>query len=151
MARLTIREAAAMTGLSDRTIRRRVKDGELPAQIVQRNGQDVWQIDPGDLAAWAQATGTPLQDPGHEVTGAGEVQAAGDPATRGQSPAEVVNALQVQLDAARQALQEVQAERDWLRAHVDGLTRALPAPATAADRDEPRRPWWRFWGAGRDG
>lgn len=151
MARLTIRQAAAMTGLSDRTIRRRVKEGELPAQIVQRNGQDVWSIDPGDLAAWAQATGTPLQDPGHEVTGAGEVQGAVNPATRGQPPAEVVNALQVALDAARQALQEVQAERDWLRAHVDTLTRALPAPATAADRDGHRRPWWRFWGGDRDG
>lgn len=139
-----------MTGLSDRTIRRRVKDGELPAQIAQRNGQDVYQIDPSALAAWAQATGTPLQDPDHSVTGAGVVPPAGDPATGGQPPAEVVTALQAELNATRQALQAAQAERDWLRQHVDVLSRALPAPAgqPPAEPAEPdRRGWWqKLWG-----
>ncbi len=140
--KLTIREAAAMTGLSDRTIRRRVKDGELPARREQRNGQDVWAIDPVDLAAWAHATGTALQDPDHGVTGAGAVPPAGDPATGGQPPAAVVTALQAELAATRQALQAAQEERDWLRGHVDTLTRALPAPA-----GPDRRGWWqRLWG-----
>ncbi len=39
MARLTIQEAAKLTGVSARTIRRRVKDGSLHAEKVLRDGR----------------------------------------------------------------------------------------------------------------
>jgi len=46
------------------------------------------------------------------------------------------------LQAALGRIRELEAERDWLRGHVDTLTRALPAPA-----QPDRRSWWaRLWG-----
>ena len=61
MARLTIQEAAKLTGVSARTIRRRVKDGSLHAEKVLRDGREVWMIDPGSLAAWADTQGRDLR------------------------------------------------------------------------------------------
>ena len=54
MARLTIQEAAKLTGVSARTIRRRVKDGSLHAEQVLRDGREVWMIDP-HISAIGQA------------------------------------------------------------------------------------------------
>ncbi len=166
MARLTIREAAAMTGLSDRTIRRRIREGALPAQKADRDGREVWSIDAADLSAWAETTGRHVDTAGHCRLTADGLDQDKHRQTPGTGPEKVDTAGQIDVDKLRADIdnlqaqvQALQAERNWLRAHVDTLTRALPAPAadrdeppaTAADRDEPRRPWWRFWGTDRNG
>jgi len=152
MARLTIQEAAKLTNVSARTIRRRVKDGSLHAEKVLRDGREVWMIDPGSLAAWAEADGHPMTAGGREgapvqgvdhdrpadgdgqdcSTGAAQVD------TKGQLE---VDRLQVDIDRLQQQVKGLEQERDWLRGHVDTLTRALP-PARDEQTKEEKLSWW---------
>lgn len=139
---LTVKQAADLAGVSRKTILRRIREGSLPAQKVPSGAQSVWNVDAGDLAAWAQSIGHPLRNTGHAETAAGDAAQAGAdtagdlaPATGDTDRDEVVTML-------RDRIAALEAERDWLRGHVDTLTRALPAPA-----QPDRRGWWaRLWG-----
>ena len=135
---LTVKQAAELAGVSKKTIMRRIRDGSLPARKVPSGAQSVWNVDAGDLAAWAQSIGQPLRNTGHAETAAGDAAQAGADTAGDLAPATGDTALQVALGRIR----ELEAERDWLRGHVDTLTRALPAPA-----QPDRRSWWaRLWG-----
>jgi len=135
---LTVKQAADLAGVSRKTILRRIRDGSLPARKVPSGAQSVWNVDAGDLAAWAQSTGQPLRNTGHAETASGDPSQAGADTAGNPAPATGDTALQVALGRIR----ELEAERDWLRGHVDTLTRALPAPA-----QPDRRSWWaRLWG-----
>ena len=135
---LTVKQAADLAGVSRKTILRRIRDGSLPARKVPSGAQSVWNVDAGDLAAWAQSIGQPLRNTGHAETAAGDAAQAGADTAGDLAPATGGTALQVALGRIR----ELEAERDWLRGHVDTLTRALPAPA-----QPDRRSWWaRLWG-----
>ena len=138
MARVTIQRAAQMTSMSTRTLRRRIHDGTLPASLEHRRGRDVWMVDTGDLAAWAETMGAQVAVDGPcRVTDNAETM----PTTTAPGADVDVKAqvLQAQLDAARAQVQALEGERDWLRAQVDRLM--LP-PA-----QPDRRGWWaRVWG-----
>ena len=158
MAGVSIREAAAMAGVSERTLRRRIREGTLPATKTDRDGRSVWMIDPGDLSAWSATTGRDVDTAGqgrwtaggpvHDKTlhraGTGPEQVD----TAGQSE---VDRLQAQVDRLTEQVRGLEEERDWLRGLCEGLTRALPAPAAAIavpnQCPEPvhRRRWWRWW------
>ena len=135
---LTVKQAADLAGVSRKTILRRIRDGSLPARKVPSGAQSVWNVDAGDLAAWAQSIGQPLQHTGQSETQSQAPAQAGADTAGDLAPATGDTALQVALGRIR----ELEAERDWLRGHVDTLTRGLPAPA-----QPDRRSWWaRLWG-----
>ena len=173
MSRLTIRQAAEAIGTSERTVRRRIKDGSLPARKDPRGQQEVWTVDPGDLAAWAQAIGRPMttlgqgpatldKEPGQrpaEDTSLPEAvigqsldngqATAGKP---GQAQAATVDsdrqALQADLDKARQRERELLEERDWLRRELTATREALGNLAKAlppAPAEKPAEPDRRSW------
>lgn len=150
MSRLTIRQAAEAIGTSERTVRRRIKDGTLPASKDLRGQQEVWTVDPGDLAAWAQVTGRPMTRPGQapitldrepgqrpaedshlpevvlgQALDKGQAM-AGNP---GQAQAQALDSdrqdLQTALDSARQRERELLEERDWLRRELTATREAL--------------------------
>ena len=148
--RYTIRQAAEAIGTSERTVRRRIKDGSLPARKDLQGAQEVWTVDPGDLAAWVQATGRPMTKPGQgpatldEEPGQAQAQTedlpevdigqtldngpamAGNP---GQAQAQTLDTdrqtLQADLDKARQRERELLEERDWLRRELTATREAL--------------------------
>jgi len=141
VARVTIQQAASMVGMSVRTLRRRIRDGTLPASMEHRRGRDVWMVDTGDLAGWAETVGAQVA-----VNGPGRMTDQGGTMPTDPAPAADVDAkvqvLQAQLDAAQAQVEALEGERDWLRAQVDRLTLMLPPPA-----GPDRRGWWqRLWG-----
>lgn len=58
--RYSVKEACQALQVSDRTLRRAIKTGDLPAQREPWGGGERLTLDPGDLAAWAQAAGRPM-------------------------------------------------------------------------------------------
>ncbi len=170
MSRFTIRQAAEALGTSERTVRRRIKDGSLPAHKDLRGQQEVWTVDPGDLAAWAQATGRPMtshrqdqatidKEPGQQpakesglpevVIGQSLDNRQAMPGNHGQSQAQTIDtdrqALQADLDKARQRERELLEERDWLRRELTATREALGNLAKAlppAPAEPDRRSWW---------
>jgi len=95
-------------------------------------------MDPAALAAYAQAAGLALTGAATQAAG-GKGQAEG-----GMGAAGPGSATQAGTGSDRQVLErrvrELEAERDWLRGLVDGLTRALPDPGQQ-NEPEPRRAW----------
>ncbi len=153
MSRLTIRQAAEAIGTSERTVRRRIKDGSLPARKDLQGAQEVWTVDPGDLAAWSQATGRPMTKPGQ-----GPATLDKEPGQRpaeepdlpevviGQSIDSGRQTLQADLDKARQRERELLEERDWLRRELTATREALGNLAKAlppAPAEPDRRSWWK--------
>lgn len=133
---MTAAQAAAVTGHSERTIRRWIKTGRLRADKTA----DGYRIAEADLAA---VTGhTNGHRPGGPVTGAVTGQAPG-PVTghppghdRAEDTAALVGLVR---DLQAQLLQTTAAAAMWQeRARHLEQQLALPAPA-------PARPWWRFW------
>lgn len=116
-------------------------------------------MDPGDLAAWAEATGKPMApvgNPRHEgrqaVAAIGTVPEVATPATPAedrQKPATLGNegrqgsaaigtvpilATPAEVDALRGTVRALEVERDFLRRVLDNVTKALPAGQPEADR-----------------
>ena len=56
-AYLTLKQAADALSVSVRTLRRRIKDGDLSAAKRPHGKQDVWFVDGAELARYAQSTG----------------------------------------------------------------------------------------------
>lgn len=163
----TLRDAARLVASSKRTIERAVKDGDLPGRKTARGGRDVWLVDAGDLAAWAQATGRTLTDPDNPpqatpqtaaVSGA-DVAHEGDHDTDRQTagadkPPQRLpqtatgDAAQAAADAdrLRARVRDLEGERDFLREALataqrtlEQATKALPEPRVSPDR---RPGWW---------
>ena len=63
----TLGKAAAATGLSVRALRRRIKEGKVSAPKGRRGEQNIWLIDPAELARYAEATGQRLTLPADEA------------------------------------------------------------------------------------
>jgi len=173
--RYTIRQAAEAIGTSERTVRRRIKDGSLPARKDLQGAQEVWTVDPGDLAAWAQATGRPMTKPGQgpatldkepgqrpaedsnlpevdigQTLDNGPAMASNPGQTQAQTLDTDRQALQADLDKARQRERELLEERDWLRRELTAtrealgnLAKALPPAPAEAPAEPDRRSWWR--------
>jgi excisionase family DNA binding protein len=111
----TIPEAARRLGVSEHTVRRRVRSGELPGKQVATPQGFTWLVDiPDDL---------PEPD-----TSSGEVQAL----------RELVANLQDRINAQGKELEAKNKQIEQLHVLLQQAQAALPAP-----RDH--RPWWRFW------
>ena len=150
-AQLTIAQVAAALGLSARTIRRRIKAGEVSARKQSRGKQEVWMIDGAELARYAQATGQVLTiaaDNGRQQVANAEA------VNMTEGGVSTVNHRQTaaDLDKLRSALAAVTEERDFLRQILANVTKALPAhkeEPPAEEQRPQRRRWWAPWRKGQ--
>lgn len=128
---ITTRDAAQLAGVSERTIRRWVKNGRLPAtQAPDANGRTVYQFLPADVTQAASQDAIP-------TTAARQPEQTLAPA---ESPAGV------DLVPLLTRMEELIRENERLRTEIAALQPAmtdphmpLPTPATSDD------PWYRRW------
>lgn len=144
----TLREAGNAVGASKRTIERAVKTGDLPGRKEARGGRDVWTVEAGDLAGWAQATGRgmTLTDPdnapheppqtatGAALSGSGTEAHGTDmgmtdpdkpPHEPPQTATSAVGQAATEADRLRERVRELEDDREFLRQQVHDLTRIL--------------------------
>jgi helix-turn-helix protein len=128
---VTIAEAAERLRLSERTIRRRVKTGELPGSQLSTPQGFVWMVDLPDEWTIGQADSN------------GEVQAL-----RGwiDQLSSQLDAMQSQLEAKDKQieqlhvlLQQGQASLQQAQAALQQAQAALPVPKNGQNA------WWQFW------
>jgi hypothetical protein len=127
MARLSIPEAVHTLGLSQDTIRKRLRSGDLQGQKVKGAGGFRWEVvvadDPTEKGVTQDANHTNVTDDGND----GDHGDHGDHANHGQdSP--LVEILREELTEKNRQISE--------------LHRLLAQTALNA---APARPWWRFW------
>lgn len=143
-AHLSARAAAARCGVSERTLRRWIADGRLPAAKVD----GAFRIAAADLEM------RDGQAPQHAAANAeGGAPHAATPQQEAQHLADLVRELQ------RELVQTTAAAAMW-QERARGLEQqlALPAPAAPNGAESPQgppapaetttaspRPWWRFW------
>ena len=133
----TIADAAQRLGISDHTVRRRIKAGELPARRDHTGRLWVTLADADTTAPASSAT----------------APRAPDSAPDDQSSAvyrELVASLQRQIETQALELDARRREVQELHVLLQQAQRALPAaPAQQIDREEaqieqPRRRWWQW-------
>jgi hypothetical protein len=137
---LQLPQAAVELGVSPRTLRRRVKDGQVQARMVPSAHGPRYEV-------WL-ATAEPLEP----------------------RPSEVATHDQPDMSSLTALLEKVLAnQQHWMERAIRAEERLLALEATAARQGElaehqesgltastsanistpttPRRPWWRFWGS----
>ena len=125
MARLSIPEAMHTLGLSQDTIRKRLRSGDLQGQKVKGAGGFRWEVFVADDLTVKGVT----QDGNHaNVTDDGnhDDDANGSP---------LVDQMQARIDS-------LEAQLTTRAGEIDQLHRLLAQTALNA---APGRPWWRFW------
>jgi len=150
---LSAREAAAAAGVSERTIRRAIARGELPAG----KHAGAYRIAPADVAAWAGAPDTGQGRRGGPVSGAAAERTAPVRADTGHAAsvtgAELAPLADVIAHQGAEIARLAAAAALWQeRARVlEGRLLALGAgdatpPDARATGAGARVPWWRRWG-----
>jgi excisionase family DNA binding protein len=146
---LSIAEAAVRLGVSEFTVRRRVRSGKLAAVRVERPQGFEWKVIAGSL---------PAPD-------AADQHVAGDhvpPKQRRAVGDQVAEGLLEMLSLERERVQKLEQERFELagrlgflqakNAELEERVKLLTAGEASAPRDPtpepPQRPWWRFWRSG---
>lgn len=138
----TIAEAANALRVSEKTVRRRIKDGSLPAQLVGEPPR--YEISP-DL-----------------ITDLASSLPAGRDGWSGEAASmlgELMDSLQIQLKEKDRQLDEkdrqirelhvlLQTSQEHLSRTMLPAPQSAPAPQTVDEspRAAPARPWWRIWG-----
>ena len=113
---VTIGEAAKRLGVSEHTVRRRVRSGELPGSQVDTPQGYTWRVEiPEDL----------LQE---QVVDRGEIEAL----------QKLITSMQGQVDAQAGELAAKNEQIRELHVLLQQAQAALPAP-------KEDRPWWRLW------
>lgn len=120
---VTIAEAAKRLGVSVDTVRRRVKDGSLTSQQVQRPQGYTWQI----FLADAQQSDAPTQQSLGEL-----VSLVRDLQKENRDLAGQLGYLQAQLQAAQEEVRMLRAPE-------------VPLVVEQAPENPARRVWWAFW------
>jgi excisionase family DNA binding protein len=156
---VSLDEAAHLLGVSERSVRRRIKAGELAAYKLETPRGEVWRVQLDRAAPSVRHPGT---DPGREAGNAATTAAetAGTAAVAGDRP-EVLKALEVidelRLDNRKLADMNTQlaGQVGYLQRQVqeqqETIQRLLMAPkdeAEPASEVAERRPWWKFWSRG---
>ena len=121
---VTIAEAAERLRLSERTIRRRVKTGELPGSQLSTPQGFVWMVDLPD--EWTIG----------QVDSNGEVQAL-----RGwiDQLSSQLDAMQSQLEAKDKQIEQLHVLLQQGQASLQQAQAALPVPKNGQNA------WWQFW------
>jgi excisionase family DNA binding protein len=169
---LTVAEVAALAGITDRAVRKRIAQGKLAAV---READGSWRV-PADAAhAYARpgtGSGTSSSDPGTSGSVPPGTDSSGGTAVPQPSPeifaaafSELLHRHEAalvrlgQLEATRERLQltagDLEDQLTTARARIAELEALVPnpAPTTEPDTAEPisasepaRRPWWsRLW------
>lgn len=136
---LTIKQAADALGISARTIRRRIDDGELSATKQLRGKQEVLVIDGAEVARWGEAHGLTMTAPA-AAGGKSQRQTPADTsAIDGHALQEIRLAYDKALQAQAVTIAALQAQVRDLQATQDTLLqKALPSAPAPAER----RTWW---------
>ena len=143
----TVKDAAARLGVSERTIRRRIKDRVIDAQQVPTAQGYEWRV-------YLDTTAVHVDTPSTRHAGKGDgtpVQPASTPAPELMKALEMVDRLQRenqqlagQLGFVQAKLQDAEEQIRLLMAPADE-----PAPAVQPERVQQRRSWWQLL-LGRD-
>ena len=135
MGLVSVAEAAKLFSVSEETIKRRIRRGELSGQQQPRPQGYVWAVEiPDELfATTTQHDATTSQDDNtnpdtEHNTSSGDVRRL----------EEMVAILQQQLGVYQEEMESRRREVQELHVLLQQTQAALPAP-----RDG--RPWWRFW------
>jgi hypothetical protein len=140
MTKASITEAAASLGVSQDTIRRRIRKGELKAEKVYTPKGPAWMIDLPDDAQADETVASANAHEGAEQAYAGRdtdgyAEPNGDSRTAWAEVhrlEQMVSILQSEVETRRREVQE-------LHVLLQQAQAALPAPR------ENRQSWWRFW------
>jgi excisionase family DNA binding protein len=144
VATLTVQEAAERASVSDRSVRRWIADGVLPAT----RGRHGWTVADEDLAAFLAAV-RPTDDrdgqPAEARTSA--VSADGQRTSETSALAALLREAIERAERNASAAAMWQARAELLHAQVEQL-RALPppppdVPQDAPERDSTQQSWWR--------
>lgn len=137
---LTIRQAAEALGVSVRTVRRRIKEGDLSATKRLRGKQEIWIIDGAELARYAQSTGQQLTmgsgksvQQGARGPGAPAVVNA-DHETEALPKAAEVDRLRAELGQQHLTNRALVQERDYLRERLTQALEQVSGLTTAVSR-----------------
>jgi len=125
MARLSISQAADTLGLSQGTIRKRLRSGDLEGQKVKGAGGFRWEVFVADGPTVKGVT----QDGNH-----GNVTDDGNHANDANG-GPLVDQMQARIDS-------LEAQLTTRAGEIDQLHRLLAQTALNA---APGRPWWAFW------
>ncbi len=158
--RVTAKEAAAILGVSDRTIRLKLAKGQLSGVKLPdpTTGADTWFVDlPEDpiQPPFGSTPTSPRLDPEIGLPEAGNVPSSGHPDDGGgwisfAAHQEMVERLHREnLELAGRVgfyqakLQESAARLELAEARITLLE--APKPETSAESSTATKPWWKFW------
>jgi hypothetical protein len=126
---VSIPEAAKMLRLSEYTVRRRLRTGEIKGHQVASPGGFAWMVEvPDDLA----------QDAPLESSYSGEIEATKALLARAEAQ---ISSQEAQLQAKDRQLESKDRQIEQLHVLLQQAQAALPAPRAG-------RPWWKWWGRG---
>jgi excisionase family DNA binding protein len=148
MAELTVKQAAELAGIPERTMRRWVRSGRVAAV---RHGHG-YRVSPEAVAAISAGSATL----GREAV-ATTATVVATPAATGPMAESVAELLRM-LDQRDRTIMELSGRVGYYQAQVEQLREQLaleapkaapvavePTAATEAASEPATRPWWRFW------
>jgi hypothetical protein len=138
MAKVSIAEAGHRLGISQDTVRKRLRLGELTGTQIRAPGGFRWMVELPDDVPGAETKKNGNKEPvDREDQSLPELVAALSATVEGQQ--ELIEALQSQIQAQKDQLESRGREVQELHVLLQQAQAALPAP-----RDN--RPWWqRLW------
>ncbi len=133
MALVTVLEASQRLGLTQDTIKRRLRKGALPGERLPRPQGYVWFVELANDESPMSEQGADSVEQGGENGTNGTIPGHGDDSVNNREIRrldEMVTMLEKQLESKDNQIREL---------HVLLQQAALPAPREG-------RPWWRLWG-----
>jgi hypothetical protein len=137
MAKVSIAEAGHRLGISQDTVRKRLRLGELTGTQERAPGGFRWMVElPDDVPGVETKKNGNKEPEGREDQSLAELVAALSARVEGQQ--ELIEALQSQIQAQKDQLEARGREVQELHVLLQQAQAALPAP-------RENRPWWQFW------
>ena len=149
----SLKDAATQLHISEKTLRKRIKDGGVEHKLTPTRFGPAYQVRLGDLpgvASSLEPSITRVEDTPSRVGGKGSLE---EETVSAAELVQLIKDLQVSLsEAQREITEKAEVAALWQgRAEVLGLQlaqsqktiKALEAPR--AEVPEETKPWWRFW------
>jgi hypothetical protein len=137
MAKVSIAEAGHRLGISQDTVRKRLRMGELTGTQVRAPGGFRWMVElPEDVPGAETKKNGNKEAEDREDQSLAESVAALSARVEGQQ--ELIEALQSQIQSQKDQLEARGREVQELHVLLQQAQAALPAPREG-------RSWWRFW------